>query len=372
MGGSAFGAVLEAAVFPRIPPIVYNDLKARLFPKLAELYTWVGIPIEAPEKLNHGDLDFLVAAPKTQSAESLSHQMIKETLGATFMIPMEGNRTSNYAVPISPGEWAPFGHSAEEDDKRSKVNDGQIFYQVDVHVCMDKDEWDRIMFYHSYGDLGMILGVVGRNAGLSFGSKGLKLPDPPYPPFDLSESFDDIIRFFGLSLSTYDTGFKTKLAIFEWVATSRLFDAKRFRSEGSGFTKVKPERKMYAEFVEWVGKQRNMSECGQSQRLVLGETQATVQVEALVFFKKKEAYDALVLERSNRIRLKEIFSGSIVRDWADMGGYWKGVKLIMDEVRVRLGGEEGILTFLNKNGEQGLKDFVIQVKEENKIQMWIL
>lgn len=48
-------------------------------------------------------------------------------------------------------------------------------YQVDVHVCMDKDEWDRIMFYHSYGDLGMILGVVSRNVGLYLGSKGLKV-----------------------------------------------------------------------------------------------------------------------------------------------------------------------------------------------------
>jgi hypothetical protein len=55
-----------------------------------------------------------------------------------------------------------------------------IYFQVDVHVCMDKDEWDRIMFYNSYGDLGMILGLIGKNAGLSLGSKGLKVCSP-YP-----------------------------------------------------------------------------------------------------------------------------------------------------------------------------------------------
>lgn len=194
MGGSAFNAVLQVAAFPRIPPAVYKDLKTRFYPKLADLYTWVGVPIEAPEKLDHGDLDFLVATPKDQNTRSLSHQVIKEILGAEFVIPMEGNRTSNYAVPISLGEWAPFGHSTEEDEKRKEAADGQIFYQarswngtfdpmskltpyfqIDVHVCMDKDEWDRIMFYHSYGDLGMILGLIGKNAGLSFGAKGLKV-----------------------------------------------------------------------------------------------------------------------------------------------------------------------------------------------------
>lgn len=122
---------------------------------------------------------------------------------------------------------------------------------------------------------------------------------------------------------------------------------------------------MYAEFVEWVEKQKTTLELerGQSREFVLGELQANVQ-EALVFFKKKEAFDALVLERSNKIRLKGVFSGSTVHNWADMKGYWKGVKLIMDEVRARLGGEDGVLIFLDKNGEQDLKDIVLQVKDE--------
>ena len=132
MGGSAFRTVLKMAAFPRIPPAVYRNLKAHLHPKLSELYTWVGVPIEAPEKPDHGDLDFVVAIPKDSSSQSMavSHQVTKETLGAKFVIPMEGNRTSNYAIPISPGEWALFDRSAEEDDERKKVTDGQIYYQV--------------------------------------------------------------------------------------------------------------------------------------------------------------------------------------------------------------------------------------------------
>ena len=114
MGGRAFSAVLQVAAFPRIPPVVYRNLKARLYPKLSELYARVGVPVEAPEKLDHGDLDFVVAIPKNQSSQSLavSHQVTKETLGEKFVIPlMVDNRTSNYAIPISPAEWVLFGHS---------------------------------------------------------------------------------------------------------------------------------------------------------------------------------------------------------------------------------------------------------------------
>jgi hypothetical protein len=47
--------------------------------------------------------------------------------------------------------------------------------QVDVHVCSDKSEYDRISFFHSYGDMGMILGLIARNSGLALGLKGLKV-----------------------------------------------------------------------------------------------------------------------------------------------------------------------------------------------------
>ena len=46
--------------------------------------------------------------------------------------------------------------------------------QVDVHVCSDKAEWESIHFFHGYGDLGMIFGLIARNKGLALGSKGLK------------------------------------------------------------------------------------------------------------------------------------------------------------------------------------------------------
>lgn len=69
---------------------------------------------------------------------------------------------------------------------------------------------------------------------------------------------------------------------------------------------------MYAEFVEWVEKQTNTSrsERGQSHKPVLEEGQPDVQLEALIFFERKQAFDILEVERSNKIRPKKRLSGS--------------------------------------------------------------
>jgi hypothetical protein len=92
-----------------------------------------------------------------------------QALEAAFVVPLEANRTSNFAIPITK-EWIEHGGSLDED-----VPQQEIYCQVDVHVCADEDEWDRIVFFHAFGDLGMILGLIARNCGFSLGTKGLKV-----------------------------------------------------------------------------------------------------------------------------------------------------------------------------------------------------
>ena len=134
MGGKAFHRQFSAEDFPRIPTPVYEKIKERLLKRLQLIYTRVGVPHEAPGKNDHGDLDFLVVGPLGSIND------VKNAIGATSSICLEGNRTSNFAVPVDHSEW-------------EGVTDG-CYYQVDIHVCADDDEWERIFFYHSYGDLG--------------------------------------------------------------------------------------------------------------------------------------------------------------------------------------------------------------------------
>lgn len=167
MGGNAFRQVYPSARFPRFSTTVYDALKARLTPRLQTLYEHVTVPFEAPEKLTHGDLDFLVAVPRTTPSKlEITTVDVKEVLGATLANEMEGNRTSNYALSVG---------SADLSDLDGPHDGQESYYQVDVHVCEDKPEMDRVAFFHSYGDLGMIIGLIARHNGLSIGQKGFKV-----------------------------------------------------------------------------------------------------------------------------------------------------------------------------------------------------
>lgn len=137
MGGNAFGSILKASSFPRLPPAVYAALKSRLLPKIQELYSFVAVPIEAPEKPDYGDLDFVVTGQKVQFdgtsdrvLVNIPHEIVQQTIGARFVNPVDGNRTSNFAIPVVVGEWALLGHQMDEEEKRRDAEADEIFYQV--------------------------------------------------------------------------------------------------------------------------------------------------------------------------------------------------------------------------------------------------
>lgn len=139
MGGSAFSAILAASSFPRLPPVVYKNLKASLVPTLGQYYRHVTVPAEGPKKVDYGDLDLLVVLPKAPfnddrsgSTATVPHDVIKKALGATLSNEMEGNRTSNYGIPVRVGEWSTFGLAKDEERLRAEAVNGEIFYQVSV------------------------------------------------------------------------------------------------------------------------------------------------------------------------------------------------------------------------------------------------
>ncbi|KAJ7716823.1 hypothetical protein DFH07DRAFT_934130 [Mycena maculata] len=369
MGGSAFSATLHPSAFPRMPPTVYRALRSRLAPRLQTLYAIVSTPAEAPEKDDHGDVDFLVSEPHSSIVSEVPHTDVQSLFNAKYVVPAPGNRTSSYAIPVERGEWAALGHVADEEARRKATaaegenQDNSIYYQVDVHVCTDKAEWERIQFFHGYGDLGMIMGLVARNKGLHLGSKGLKISHPPRPPFELSESMDEILEYMGLSMAHWKAGFQTKKEVFEWVATSSLFDVARFQTEGQGIKKVKPERKMYAEFVQWAKEQQQQLD--DPEGAAQGKMDRDAQIQhALRYFGKKEEFDRLEREDANKARLKAGFNGTKVREWTGLRGeQWKELKSTMDQVRSWVGGELGILTILDEQGEEGIKELILKAKE---------
>lgn len=175
-----------------------------------------------------------------------------------------------------------------------------------------------------------------------------------------------------------------------------------FRSSGPGITKVNQDRKMYAQFVAWVEQHRQGLEksgispgdndrraspapapssviddkqegaCQKSEARTDTVISALIAEEALIYFNKKYELEARVTAQANRERVRKTFCGHNVRDWMGLGDHWRGVKLVMDEVRKRMGGEDGVLRFLDEIQAQGipgeaeerLKEIVVRVRDE--------
>ncbi|KAG6334076.1 hypothetical protein ID866_5008 [Astraeus odoratus] len=329
MGGKAFSQELPSGSFPRLPQHLYQDLKGRLTPLLATVFSLVGVPPEAPGKKDHGDIDFVVAQP-IPTGEDVTPELVARVLGAVKSVELDGNRTSHYALELS-----------QEDAMRippgSQIlpSSQKLYLQVDVRVCLDAEEFERLMVLHGYGDLGIMIGAIARSHGLVLSTKGLKVPSPPPDaPLYLSGSIHAVLDFMDLSVDRWKEGFDRVEQIFAFASTSRLFDPHRLRiPQMHTFTKSVSERTMYHDFLVWTQGQQPAVYC-------LG-AECDAIADALLHFGKKDEWDAAALVRNTRLWLKNNFNGKLVAEWT--GLKWRGVKTVMDDVRASAGGEAALV-----------------------------
>ncbi|TFK91124.1 hypothetical protein K466DRAFT_583112 [Polyporus arcularius HHB13444] len=342
MGGNAFRTLLPDATFPRMPPALYYALKSRLIPILQELYTYVAVSPECPGKADYGDLDFVVSEPR----EGLSLDEVKDALRATCSIPMEGNRTSNYAIPATAfEEVACVCATTGGGDEASELTlgEGKVFFQVDVNVCEDRAQWERTVFYSSYGDLGFFLGLLAQTAGLSFNIFGLKLAEPietaPPQTYYLSTSMRDILAFFGLSMHRWEQGFASQEDIFQWIATSPfvLPIVARYRSSAYQAPSKKrvDSRPMRIDFMRYLQNPTFKPPVTETSSVFGSSENCEGKLDAaLKFFGKDEEHAALLYVGRAQRHAREILRGKTVQEWTGVEGM--PVRIIMDEVKDRL------------------------------------
>jgi len=152
-------------------------------------------------------------------------------------------------------------------------------------------------------------------------------------------------------MDEWESGFETTLAAYRWAINTKF---SHFKPKGAGFKKKELDRKMYIRFIEWASSQDNArSHCEIND----------AREAALDFFNKRSELDQRRIFQQNQYT-KSVFSGINVRNWTDLGGYWFGVKKIMDGVRERLGGDELISKFVAEKGEEQLKSIVLEVQIE--------
>ena len=354
MGGNAFSEQLPTAVFPRMSPAFYNSLKAQILPRLEALYHLVTVPPEAPGKLDYGDLDIVVCRPRKIKegiplSECVTFAEIEQALGSVHSIPLPGDRTSNFAIPIQQEEVQHFAIDQEAMEE-GKFDPAQLYIQIDLHFCEDIESWKSRILFQSYGELGMILGMMARTVGLTWTSAGLKvsdsvvrvsltesldfqlfhydtyIPDPPY--IRLTTSQLEIFEFFGLARDAHEQGFATAQKVFEWVATCRFFSPHRLLPAMKSL-KFKGERKMHNEFLDYLD---SLIASAESKKRF--DVHA-IQDEALALFGKRKELDDAVREKYLFREAKKVFGGSLVKEWTGLV-YWADVKTVTDAMRVRV------------------------------------
>jgi len=371
MGGKAFLSHLPHATFPRLSPATYASLKSSLLPRLTPLFQHVGVPHEAPEKQDHGDVDFIrvVACPHASASAAIGHEEMKSALGASACIPSaqpDGGGTHNFALRLAdvvtplPADVAPVSRETSE-----------VYVQVNVNIRKDAQDWENLMIFHAYGDLGMIMGHLAASVGLHLGELGLKVTSqalvPTYSPsFALSSSIPEIFLFFGLSIERWRAGFATQHEAFEWIASSRFYVPGQV-SDRTSRPKSRANRSMYQAFLQW-GDARASSAVeidGLPQEAGGAEDKEaileSVRGEALAFFGKREEHDALVQANERRLRLKAIWNGRKVGEWT--GGSGRMIGKVMNLLRQTIGEEK-----IGQMTEEELKQHVLQAKETVELQ----
>lgn len=229
MGGQAFASQKPPLLTPRMPPEIYDQVRASTHALLRKYYTQVDSPIEAPGKETYGDVDILVSGPLDPSFDpAITHVLtvmenIAKLLKAKKWI-RDGTPTANFAI-----SW-PRQENGEDSEK---------YVQLDIHICHSDEVVQWQLFHMAHGDLWNILGSTIRRYGITVNNRGMFLRIPEIEALDRKKSMvfltvhpSEILEFLGLKEEDWWKPFKSREEMFEYAAGCRMFYVKEIKSDG--------------------------------------------------------------------------------------------------------------------------------------------
>ncbi|TKA64395.1 hypothetical protein B0A55_10373 [Friedmanniomyces simplex] len=337
MGGSAFAVASAPGEptlnTPRLTQEDYTRLKASL---KSSLLVFFGVDIkldtlsEAPEKEDHGDIDFLIAHDGPVNWLALA-----TSVGATGLICHHPGMCS-LAVPKSgpPSTRPPVLYTSIKAQQLkflpTTTPTTEEYAQIDIqNVPTALYPWRT--FYYSYGDIPSLFGLILRPLGFKISENGLCLrlreleqtKSMPYLGIAdhdgllfLSCEPERVMEFLGLSAERYGQGFATLEGLYVWLGQCRGLCAGTVRTgrRENASQRAKGKRTVFVRFLEeWVpanlpptpaddDSDARAAEEGERDVSLIKQRQE-VLAEALTFFNKQADYDvmhqALVCAMSN-------------------------------------------------------------------------
>lgn len=273
MGGHAFEQAVSRdgtgsrLSTPRMSPNDYHQLKSIYLERLKACLPehQVETLLEAPEKADYGDMDFIIASDEKvdllQLAQSVGAKAIiitgnDKVQRCTLAVPKDGSKrdapVAEYKVTKSP---PPDSGPLESD-----------LSQVDIEI-LPSEIFRWHMFYASYSDLAGLLGKIARPFGFTITDKGLFLrlqeldesKDMSWLRIADAEGFlhlcsdpDEIMRFFGLDQERYYKGFTTLEDFYRWLADCRFLSPEvvDIKRDNSSERQKERKRTVYTRFFD--------------------------------------------------------------------------------------------------------------------------
>ena len=230
MGGNAFATGPNAVDCVRLRPDIYKSLCAYYEKDLRNPYRKVHVPPATPENPDHGDVDILVADPKSNKTDF-------DLLGVLWdaKAQCKAANTISFALPLSVLKMG----TLPKDEKEVSVEmlkriDAveHVHLQLDVHKCkVENFEWECMI--HSYGDLWRIIGASVTRFGLAIDNTGfhvrleeIEKNSKKDALLHLTANPEAMMDFLKLKLEGvggWETGFKTLDQAFSCATHSRFF-----------------------------------------------------------------------------------------------------------------------------------------------------
>jgi len=110
----------------------------------------------------------------TPLSEYVTFTEVEQAPGAACSLPLPGDRTSNFAVPIQQDEIQYFALDQKAVEE-GKLDLAHLYIRIDLHFTEDIESWRAHILFQSYGELGMIPGMLARTIGLTWTVAGLKV-----------------------------------------------------------------------------------------------------------------------------------------------------------------------------------------------------
>lgn len=325
MGGGAFKhAAAEGHPTlntPRMSPTEYAHLKGIYLTKIRAYFADPRLRTaalkEAPEKLDYGDIDLFIGMDKEVDFLKLANALgaaglITHSTGdvqkCTIGVPKDGTTTSSPTIHY---------HTVHSDDDRKSASPAgstpEEYAQIDIDVIpVDLVEWH--VFYSAYGDLNGLLGHIVTNLGFTVTDQGLWLRMKELDAAKmieranladqqgrilLSKDPGQVMRFMGLSVSRWDTGFATLDELYEWLGECRMLHsvALKLRRDKAHERNRGQKRDVYRRFFfEWLpARMPEISETFEEteQKEKIANLRQKYLNDAVDFFNKRAIYDEM-------------------------------------------------------------------------------